>query len=613
MNDVKINLENIGGITTQKSFTLRSGVNFIKAPNAVGKSSLVRGLQTLILPESILKNHTEFLNDFSTSTTPGRVKIHYDGKELERKIRRSGDTLDVIGKPFYSDGQKANLLSVAIPENEFLDLTIKGKPITRFFDEFSEIKYYYELIKWTDDRVYDILRELQDKREDITQLKALRIVAEKNRKRLKELETEKDKLKPLYDKIRKERWDKKLEELGGLREKKRDLHVKIAETKELKQRAEREIPILTREINKLQKEIDDFQKRYPDVDRQIDELYDKIQRLKKAREEIDDKEALVEWQLKAANLDLQGVSVTEYDKLRKCLECGRPWTKDQRERRMHELRRERDGIRKEFIEVRADVEKLELERKSLIEDVDRIKTRYASQRDEKSGTLSRHEREIKNYEEKLERLTPEEERAKNKISEMEKELDPKTRETIKKYDECITGIEIVENSIEIAKNEIEDKSDSEKLVERLQSRAEFLKQAKTHLNEKKTERKEIVRKVFNEKISEVYRLLGFKNFERIWIDEMDQIKIRRVQHGRMITQEINRLSTSERFTIGIIVMLAGKEKYLPDFPFFVLDEIITSYDPARFDKVISYIKKTVPYVVVTTLAPSGDIQVVHSR
>ena len=53
-------------------------------------------------------------------------------------------------------------------------------------------------------------------------------------------------------------------------------------------------------------------------------------------------------------------------------------------------------------------------------------------------------------------------------------------------------------------------------------------------------------------------------------------------------------------------MLAGKEEYLPDFPFFILDEITTAYDTVRFAKIINYIKDKTQYTIVSSFSPSGD-------
>jgi len=64
MSEIKLSLENIGGITTQRSFTLKPGINMVKAPNAVGKSSLVHGLQTMILPESTFRTEYGLIMDY---------------------------------------------------------------------------------------------------------------------------------------------------------------------------------------------------------------------------------------------------------------------------------------------------------------------------------------------------------------------------------------------------------------------------------------------------------------------------------------------------------------------------------------------------------------------
>ena len=197
------------------------------------------------------------------------------------------------------------------------------------------------------------------------------------------------------------------------------------------------------------------------------------------------------------------------------------------------------------------------------------------------------------------------------ISELEKSVDPKTKKIIQQYSECSTEIEATKNKIKMFEDMIASKSKAEKNVEKLEKQTKFLKRAITHLKERKDQIKNAAREKFNMRIMEVYKILGFRDFQDVEIDEMFHVKVRRVKEERVITQDLNRLSTSERLTIGVIVMLAGKEEYLPDFPFFILDEITTAYDPVKFEKIIKYIKKVVPYVIVTTLAPSGDLRIEH--
>ena len=103
---------------------------------------------------------------------------------------------------------------------------------------------------------------------------------------------------------------------------------------------------------------------------------------------------------------------------------------------------------------------------------------------------------------------------------------------------------------------------------------------------------------------QVYNKLGFKDFDKIEIDETFKIIVTRKKKS----QELNRLATSERVTIGVLIMLAGKEKYLPEYPFFVLDEVTTAYDPVRFKQIIDYLinETKTKYTIVTAFSPIGD-------
>ena len=67
------------------------------------------------------------------------------------------------------------------------------------------------------------------------------------------------------------------------------------------------------------------------------------------------------------------------------------------------------------------------------------------------------------------------------------------------------------------------------------------------------------------------------------------------------------LGTSEQYTLGITFLIAAKEEYLPDFPFFVIDEIITSYDEDRMQKIKKYTANITDYVLVTQLKPESAL------
>lgn len=596
---MKITMENIGGITKHATFNLKKGINVVKAPNAIGKSSFIHGIQTIILPDNKLKEHTEFLNDFSLS---GRVEIVTDGKTIYRTLRSGREGLDIVGDSFYPDGWKASLLSIAIPENEFLDLVLKGHPIDKFLEEFSDAKHYQKLINWCKDNHRELLIELNKHLETVTRLKAIQEQIEKNKKELEHLEKERVKLKPLMETLRKEKFDKKIEELGKKRGRRTSLYSRIESLKFQIKTKEKEIPRLEKEIERLDKEISQFHKKHPDVQKEIDKLWDTIVKLGKLKGDINDEIGTLELHL----------SHCEMGEGTLCTECGRPFTLQQRRKRLSDLKRKLTERRKELVSLRSQIEEAEIERNSLIEERDTVLTDIHRELKEKSGTLTQHERDIKDWKKELDEKLPEMKELDEKIKELEKSIDPRTRKTMQRISEIDGDIGKIESILKIYKDEIKGMSEAQKNVQKLQRKTEFLKISIPYLTERMKQLKDLVREKFNKRIMEVYNILGFKDFEKIEIDDMFRLRVRRKYKDRIKTQELNRLSTSERITIGVIVMLAGKEEYLSDFPFFILDEVTTAYDPKRFEKIIKYLQNHVPYVIVTALTPSGTLKIGYS-
>ena len=54
------------------------------------------------------------------------------------------------------------------------------------------------------------------------------------------------------------------------------------------------------------------------------------------------------------------------------------------------------------------------------------------------------------------------------------------------------------------------------------------------------------------------------------------------------------------------MMYVAKQAHAPNFPMFVVDEVTGSYDLTRFRRIIDYIKGSVPFLMVTSLAPLRD-------
>ncbi|MFQ5911181.1 MAG: hypothetical protein ACE5IJ_10775, partial [Thermoplasmata archaeon] len=128
---------------------------------------------------------------------------------------------------------------------------------------------------------------------------------------------------------------------------------------------------------------------------------------------------------------------------------------------------------------------------------------------------------------------------------------------------------------------------------------------------------EAVRNRFNDRIIPIYTALGFKDFSEIDITPDYTIRITRTHDGDVVgSWPLEALSTSERITLAITLLAVGKEQFVPDYPFFVLDEIITSYDPQRFEVVRENLVGIARFVIMTELAPrekTEGIEIAYSK
>ena len=115
---------------------------------------------------------------------------------------------------------------------------------------------------------------------------------------------------------------------------------------------------------------------------------------------------------------------------------------------------------------------------------------------------------------------------------------------------------------------------------------------------------------FNNNIARAFRELKLEGFRNVFLDQNFTLHVMR-EGG--IQQPIETLSASEKLTISLILMLAAKETFLPEFPLFIVDELTLSYDSDRFWRIMNYIKRRVPYVIVTSLTSSfiAKPQVIH--
>lgn len=89
---------------------------------------------------------------------------------------------------------------------------------------------------------------------------------------------------------------------------------------------------------------------------------------------------------------------------------------------------------------------------------------------------------------------------------------------------------------------------------------------------------------------------------RLYVERLD------TKTGEYVFQQVKTLSTSEKLSISLILQAALKETYIPDVPFFVLDDIIEDFDGDRREEILEYLtekaKENDWFIVITKLVKS---------
>jgi len=594
---MKLKLQNIGGITQPISIELKEGLNVIRAPNAIGKTSFTHGLKITSMDNNELKDHPEFINDFANEAI-----VTVDNKS--RKIKRQGNFPLSKDTPIFRLNGRSGII-FANPDNEFLNTVVSGKPIDEFIESFSDSQYYKKLIQKggaIDEAKKEINEEYGIINSEVKQANELKKNINKFQgelsKKIKERDVEKKKVSSykLDSKIDKEK--NIIEHKGN--ELQRD--ISKAE-REINNITKKDIPEYESQIRIKQKIMEVFLKKHPNIESEIKSLEDKQEKLTDMLDELYKND-------KINNTAIESCEDNIDEESQLCLSCGKKMTGAEKERRLIGLNKLKKEINKKIDDANDTLEKLSEEIDTLIDDrtekCDSIKKEIAEINNQLRKVLD----EKRSYEASLPRNKNEVEKLQEKLKKLEENYPQKIRDIFEEVRKIEVDINVYTDKIEDFNDEFNKLSGSEKTANKLQEQYNFLKRVEGIIETEIVNLKNAVRNSFNKRITNVYNKLGFKDFRKIEIDSTFRIIVTRKNK----IQELNRLSTSERVTLGVIVMLVGKEEYLPEYPFFVLDEVTTAYDPIRFKKIIDYItdETKTNYTIVTAFSPTGDkIKVEH--
>jgi DNA repair exonuclease SbcCD ATPase subunit len=479
-----LELENVGPLK-HLQLEIKPGINIIKAPNASGKTSLIRGF-TSMFSNQVPPSHILALDKIH-----GRITVQYGGKSYVKTLRRTpSGSVVASGAMLPISDHRAFDACVAMAETGVVHKITGGGTIFReYLENLSYGKYYSTITLVAQELVNELSRELAS---------------------------------PSFERFE-------------------------------------SLPLLVTELTNLYLR----------------------------REQVETKIA----SLRAGHEDTARGTIKKKDE--KKVEFTREEAALSELRKELNREKEKETQLKGFLELTEDSAKVAIHIKNTIADSKRKQEKIRKEITRESKLLSDLKAEVT----KLERQAEDKLAGEIKgLSTLETELQRLNKATILKEEAIQQAEKFPEDDpkyggrlvVEVRKETIQ--------------KIEWLNKVIEYFQEKYMRRMTSAKLRFNRNINKAFRELELKGFENVFLDQNFGLQVVR-ENG--VRQPVETLSASEKLTVSLILMLAAKETFLPEFPFFILDELTLSYDPARLRQIVNYVKRRVPYIIVTSLTSEG--------
>jgi len=601
MKSVNMEINNVGGLVGKHCLTFKEGLNIIKAGNAVGKTSAQKAIELLGLRNHDLKGARHYANLFGDQT----ASVKATGSiQCDRRFRVVGnDLMEAGGEPLVDTGKGyISGICFATPENPLIAEMLEGRSIKSFIERFSDSDNYDTAVNVLNDASETILLKLSMYRETIAKLEETRSSFELLKKDKADIE---EKLKRM-PKIDVATVMKDLKAFEKAFAEKRQIMNALSEAKAELSQTKNNIDDYKSAIKHLQSDLDSMMKKHPKID-------DRLKEISKQFPVIKDQIDLLSRQISSWESDLKIVDENKITRMKYkdgsgiCHACGKPLSLHDLQRYEEKIKNDLSVSRKNLKTNERELEDLVLERTEL-QDTEEEKNTIGIEIREKTKSLSIYEGDEIRFRKKVTTLTAEEETIQKRIKDMSKNED-----AFKKYqekDRLETLLNEKEKTIEQTQKRMAALNNEIIDVSALQQKSDFVKSAITHLKKRRDEIIDAVRVKFNDTINNLYKTMGFRNIEDISITRDYSITVTKKDKGKEVEKfPLIALSASERVTLGVALLVAAKQEYLPDFPFFVMDEVVTSYDPTRFEHIKEFVKNVTDYVIITQLSKEDGLMV----
>ncbi|BFI76365.1 archaea-specific SMC-related protein [Sulfurisphaera ohwakuensis] len=561
---MKVRVSNIGGITRELTISVEKGLTLYKAPNAYGKTSLTKALVSL-LTSSITA--ADLLNVFSDE---GYVEVELDNKLYYRRFHRIKNKIEEE-KNLIMDDDRALLLSYFSPENQLLARIITGD----------------ENVEWFISKTSKV-QELKAKKEELE-------------RKLTELKTRQEELTKKYQEIKdiSRELERINEEIDRLERERKNLQKNAAQTIILTR--QNRLTELKSRVETRQKELRDNQARLEKLDKEIEELKQKadqtlkekirseLTELDKKLQELSSKKNSIDIEIGVLNRVLDEIKESEKEHASVCHVCGSKVDPSIWKTRMDIISKELENANRSKNELLTELNstiarKNELEAK--IKEIEKAEKMLAEKQIQRENLaikietikhqIAEYERQIKELEEKINEI--------NEIYSMgegESEIDKKLEELKKKRGDLEYQLQTLGVSSKILEE-----------ITTVQNQIEEITKQIDDLQREYIRRLTVIRERFTEMATSLLKELEFDFTAEI--DNNYRLIVKRM--GAQL--EIRKLSSSERTTLALILVLVALKEYFKT-PYFIVDESFMTFDQKRFEKLVKYLNGVVDYIIIT--------------
>mgnify|MGYP000468682453 CR=1 FL=1 len=604
---MEVELENIGGLVGKHRFVFKEGVNEVLAPNAIGKTSLVRAIVSMLAPIS-----PGYL--LNLDAEEGYIKLVIDGKEYLRKFKRKdGAIVEVETKPLARDEKlrylvldpELGVISRKIMVERDADVTdyiIKVFRLDEIREEIENLRREREVLAKKKDYLEAEVRELRERSRDKELLERQK---EEIQRKLESLEAVRiEEVKSIEDRM------------AGLERRLASINVRIHDIKN------RIIPNLIErikdyesELTRLKTIINDFYLQHREPEKEIDELRARI----KEADALTDK---FERELKEKYGEPVSLVLKAYEAQAEiCPVCGRPVEKPSEfwKKRIDRL----ESIRKDYEE---RLKRIAEERSRLWTELEELQKKFNEIRELKELKLpnlemeyKRSKEQLKNYEKEIEKLEAEKNVILRQLEDLRSRLTEEQKKHARRRAELERQLGIIEQKLKDLDEIIRARSRAgEELVEterRLKELDELIEAEERNLYETISKMADEFVRTANRVVKE----LGFEWLKGIRLARVQEegkeryfVRVIRVfPSGREREQPLELLSTSERLVVSLVTVLVGyrlkiAEEYGDEVP-IIADEALLALDPERFNKTVQELRKYSKYVIITRLADPSEV------